>query len=52
VRLAARAAGRPVLIEHRDTVATREQLGSDLIAWITYQPLWRQIRRAEPELLR
>ncbi|MFE7357755.1 class II aldolase/adducin family protein [Streptomyces sp. NPDC057543] len=45
VQLAARAAGKPVLIEHRDAVATREQLGSDLVAWINYQPLWRRIGR-------
>ncbi|THA27957.1 class II aldolase/adducin family protein [Streptomyces sp. A1277] len=45
IQLAARAAGKPVLIEHRDAVATREQLGSDLVAWINYQPLWRRISR-------
>ncbi|WP_328905378.1 class II aldolase/adducin family protein [Streptomyces sp. NBC_00234] len=45
VQLAARAAGKPVLIEHRDAVATREQLGSDLVAWINYQPLWQRISR-------
>ncbi|MFJ8588164.1 class II aldolase/adducin family protein [Streptomyces sp. NPDC093595] len=42
VQLAARAAGRTVPIAHRDAVATREQLGSDLAAWVSYQPLWRQ----------
>ncbi|WP_411108082.1 class II aldolase/adducin family protein [Streptomyces sp. c-19] len=51
VQLTARAAGKPVLIDHREAVATREQLGSDLVAWINYQPLWRRISRAEPELL-
>ncbi|MEV6394128.1 class II aldolase/adducin family protein [Streptomyces sp. NPDC051907] len=51
VQLAARAAGKPVLIEHRDAVDTREQLGSDLVAWINYQPMWQQISRAEPDLL-
>ncbi|MCT9089363.1 class II aldolase/adducin family protein [Streptomyces sp. ASQP_92] len=51
VQLAARAAGKPVLIDRRDAVATRDQLGSDLVAWINYQPLWRRISRAEPELL-
>jgi len=51
MQLTARAAGKPVLIEHRDAVATREQLGTDLVAWINYQPLWRQISRAEPDLL-
>ncbi|MEU3501216.1 class II aldolase/adducin family protein [Streptomyces hundungensis] len=51
VQLAARSAGKPVLIDRRDAVATRDQLGSDLVAWINYQPLWRRISRAEPELL-
>ncbi|BAU85535.1 ribulose-5-phosphate 4-epimerase [Streptomyces laurentii] len=51
VQLAARADGRPVLIDHRDAVATREQIGSDLVAWINYQPLWSRISRAEPDLL-
>ncbi|MFB7306361.1 class II aldolase/adducin family protein [Streptomyces sp. NPDC056192] len=45
VQLTARAAGKPVLIEHREAVATREQLGSDLVAWINYQPLWEKISR-------
>ncbi|WP_328378294.1 class II aldolase/adducin family protein [Streptomyces sp. NBC_01020] len=48
VQLAARAAGKPVLIDHRNAVATREQLGSDLVAWINYQPLWRQISGTGP----
>ncbi|MFH8989021.1 class II aldolase/adducin family protein [Streptomyces sp. NPDC017940] len=51
VQLAARAAGRPVLIGHKDAVATREQLGSDLVAWINYQSLWQDISRSEPDLL-
>ncbi|MER5888388.1 class II aldolase/adducin family protein [Streptomyces sp. NPDC001941] len=42
VQLAARAAGKPLRIDHRDAVATREQLGSDLVAWVSYQPLWRR----------
>ncbi|MGW6899845.1 class II aldolase/adducin family protein [Streptomyces sp. NBC_01727] len=45
VQLTARAAGKPVLIEHREAVATREQLGSDLVAWINYQPMWKRISR-------
>lgn len=51
IQLTARAAGKPVLIDHHDAVATREQLGNDLVAWINYQPLWRRISQAEPELL-
>ncbi|MFI8102377.1 class II aldolase/adducin family protein [Streptomyces sp. NPDC086023] len=42
IQLAARAAGRPVLIDHKNAVLTREQLGSDLVAWISYQPLWQR----------
>ncbi|GGR71762.1 class II aldolase/adducin family protein [Streptomyces aureoverticillatus] len=51
VQLAARAAGRPVLIGHKEAVGTREQLGSDLVAWINYQSLWQDISRSEPDLL-
>ncbi|MER7487264.1 class II aldolase/adducin family protein [Streptomyces sp. NPDC126497] len=51
VQLAAKAAGRPVLIDHRQAVATREQLGGDLVAWINYQPMWQDISRSEPDLL-
>jgi hypothetical protein len=47
----AKAAGRPVLIDHKPAVATREQLGGDLVAWINYQPLWQDISRSEPDLL-
>ncbi|MEV4948163.1 class II aldolase/adducin family protein [Streptomyces sp. NPDC053755] len=51
VQLTARAAGKPVPIGHREALATRDQLGTDLAAWINYQPLWRTISRSEPELL-
>ncbi|MGW0080453.1 class II aldolase/adducin family protein [Streptomyces sp. NPDC003393] len=51
VQLTARAAGRPVLIDHKAAVSTREQLGGDLVAWINYQPLWQDISRSEPDLL-
>ncbi|MFE0422911.1 class II aldolase/adducin family protein [Streptomyces sp. NPDC058953] len=43
VQLTARAAGKPVRIGHRAAVATREQLGTDLAAWISFQPLWRAL---------
>ncbi|TGB09188.1 class II aldolase/adducin family protein [Streptomyces sp. MZ04] len=51
VQLSARAAGRPILIGHNQAEATRDQLGSDLVAWINYQPLWQDISRSEPDLL-
>ncbi|MEU5213494.1 class II aldolase/adducin family protein [Streptomyces sp. NPDC020742] len=50
VQLTAKAAGKPVLIDHQDAVRTREQLGNDLVAWINYQPLYEQIARSEPDL--
>ncbi|MER7398713.1 class II aldolase/adducin family protein [Streptomyces sp. NPDC000151] len=50
VQLAAKAAGKPVLIDHGSALRTREQLGSDLVAWINYQPLFQQISRDEPDL--
>ncbi|MER7984009.1 class II aldolase/adducin family protein [Streptomyces noursei] len=50
VQLAAKAAGKPVLISHQDAVRTREQLGTDLVAWINYQSLYQQIARSEPEM--
>ncbi|MCP3819967.1 class II aldolase/adducin family protein [Streptomyces sp. A3M-1-3] len=51
VQLTARAAGKPVPIDHRSAVATREQIGTDLVAWINYQSLWQRISRSEPDLL-
>ncbi|MBT2367833.1 class II aldolase/adducin family protein [Streptomyces sp. ISL-10] len=51
VQLAARAAGKAVPLGRREALATRERLGSDLVAWISFQPLWQQISRAEPDLL-
>ncbi|MEV6650395.1 class II aldolase/adducin family protein [Streptomyces sp. NPDC051219] len=51
VQLTARAAGKPVPIDHRSAVATRDQIGSDLVAWINYQSLWQRISRSEPDLL-
>ncbi len=51
VQLLAKAAGRPLLIDHKLAVATREQTGGDLVAWINYQPLWQDISRSEPDLL-
>jgi ribulose-5-phosphate 4-epimerase/fuculose-1-phosphate aldolase len=39
VQLMAKAAGKPVHVDHDSAVVTREQLGNDLVAWINYQPL-------------
>jgi ribulose-5-phosphate 4-epimerase/fuculose-1-phosphate aldolase len=45
VQLSAKAAGKPVWIAHEDALATREQLGHDLVAWINYQPTYERIAR-------
>ncbi|MHA6760525.1 class II aldolase/adducin family protein [Streptacidiphilus sp. PAMC 29251] len=39
VQLMAKAAGKPVHVDHDSAVLTRDQLGNDLVAWINYQPL-------------
>ncbi|MGI5445077.1 class II aldolase/adducin family protein [Streptomyces sp. CA-243310] len=53
VQLIARAAGKPVPVDHRAAVATRERFGTDLAAWVNYQPLWQTVapwaRSAPPE---
>lgn len=50
VQLAAKAAGKPVAIDHVDALRTREQLGTDLVAWMSYQPMYERVARAEPDL--
>ncbi|MEU8776749.1 class II aldolase/adducin family protein [Streptomyces sp. NPDC048606] len=41
VQLIARAAGKPVPIDHPRAVAARERFGGDLAAWACFQPLWQ-----------
>lgn len=38
-QLIARAAGKPLPIDHRGAAAARERFGTDLAAWVNYQPL-------------
>ncbi len=51
IQLTAKAAGKPVPIDHEDALRTHEQLGNDLVAWINYQSLHQRITRDEPDLL-
>jgi ribulose-5-phosphate 4-epimerase/fuculose-1-phosphate aldolase len=46
-QLAAKAAGKPVAIDHDNAVRTRDQIGNDLVAWINYQPMYERTVRAE-----
>ncbi|MFI5981333.1 class II aldolase/adducin family protein [Streptomyces sp. NPDC051555] len=50
VQLIARAAGKPVLIDHHGAASTRQQFGTDLAAWVNCQPLWEQVERPEQEV--
>jgi len=43
-------AGAPVPIPHEDATYTREQTASPLAGWLSFQPLWQDICRTDPDL--
>ena len=49
-QLIAEAAGVPLLIDHENATYTREQTGYPLAGWFSFQPLWDDIVRTDPEL--
>ena len=49
-QLLAMAAGTPQPIPHDDAVYTREQTASHLAGWLSFQPLWQEICRTDPDL--
>ena len=49
-QLLAMAAGSPKLIPHDDALYTREQTGFPLAGWLSFQPLWQEICRTDPDL--
>jgi ribulose-5-phosphate 4-epimerase/fuculose-1-phosphate aldolase len=49
-QLLAEAAGTPIHIPHDLAVYTREQTGFPLAGWFSFQPLWQEITRTDPEL--
>ena len=49
-QLLAMAAGTPKLIPHDDAVYTREQTASHIAGWLSFQPLWQEICRTDPDL--
>jgi ribulose-5-phosphate 4-epimerase/fuculose-1-phosphate aldolase len=49
-QLLAEAAGKPIHISHENAVITRGQIGSDLVGWFQFQPLWDLITRLQPDL--
>lgn len=51
VQLRAEAAGAPHSIPDAVARRTRELVGSRQIGWLSFQPLWEHVVRAEPDLL-
>ena len=50
-QLLAEAAGTPVLIDHEMAALTASQVGSHVAGWLSFQPLYDQIVREQPDLL-
>jgi len=51
VQLAAKAAGAVIPIDEYQAAKTYEQVGSEKVGWLSFQPLYNKIIRAEPDLL-
>ena len=49
-QLLAMAAGTPQPIPHEDALYTREQTASNFAGWLSFQPLWQEICRTDPDL--
>ena len=49
-QLLAMAAGTPKLIPHEMASYTQEQTGYHFAGWFSFQPLWQEITRTDPEL--
>lgn len=49
-QLLAMAAGTPQPIRHEYAEYTRAQAGSPLAGWVSFQPLWQEICRTDPDL--
>lgn len=49
-QLLAMAAGTPLLIPHDSADYTQKQTGFPLAGWFSFQPLWQEICRTDPDL--
>lgn len=49
-QLLAEAAGTPTLIDHQNADFTRKQTGGPYMGWFSFQPLWDEIVRTDPDL--
>jgi ribulose-5-phosphate 4-epimerase/fuculose-1-phosphate aldolase len=50
-QLAAEAAGKPRPIPDAMARKTRDQIGTSMVGWLSFQPLWERIVHDEPDLL-
>jgi ribulose-5-phosphate 4-epimerase/fuculose-1-phosphate aldolase len=50
-QLLAEAAGKPVHIRADHALHTRGQVGTELVGWFQFQPLWQKIVGEEPDLM-
>jgi ribulose-5-phosphate 4-epimerase/fuculose-1-phosphate aldolase len=51
VQLLAQAAGKPIHVDPEQAAITRQQVGSEIAGWISFQPLYDKIVREQPDLL-
>jgi len=51
VQLVAKAAGSVVHIEPEQAKLTHDQVGTEFVGWLSFQPLWEKIVREQPDLL-
>jgi ribulose-5-phosphate 4-epimerase/fuculose-1-phosphate aldolase len=49
-QLLAEAAGTPLLIDDESARYTRDHAATHASGWFSFQPLWNEISRSEPEL--
>ena len=49
-QLMAEAAGTPKLIAHEAALYTKQHTGFPLAGWFSFQPLWQEIVRTDPDL--
>jgi ribulose-5-phosphate 4-epimerase/fuculose-1-phosphate aldolase len=50
VQLMAEAAGKPIPISRECALTTRDQVAGPFNGWFQYQPMWKMISNAEPDL--
>jgi hypothetical protein len=49
-QLLAEAAGTPLLIDPEGARYTRDRSASHAAGWFSFQPLWDEIQRTDPDL--